>query len=121
MIESEPTRSSKAKPRLALPPCDLGADRQMLLAVINLLLAGYHRIHPDGPVRSAKTEIPVEQWSDDEYIYLETRVPEEATGLELDLNVFDGVIYARFRRSDDVDAGREILAGREGATRGRGE
>jgi len=72
-------------------------DRRTLVYLLNFLLAGFERI--------PKTRIPptnppakwLDQWEDDEYLYLETKIPGEASGLEIDLNVFNGVIYARIR------------------------
>ena len=45
----------------------------------------------------------LDEWSDEQYLYLETRIPDDASGMEIDLNVTNGLIYARIGRRTDEE------------------
>jgi hypothetical protein len=80
------------------PAEDDSPDRRILLRLLSLVMAGYETARsPRMPSRAQPAEW-LERWDDEEYTYLETRIPGEASDLDLDLNVQGGVIFARVRR-----------------------
>ncbi|MGP0062266.1 MAG: hypothetical protein ACLQGP_01525 [Isosphaeraceae bacterium] len=72
-------------------------DRRTLVYLLNFLLASFERIQGKRTPPSTPAAARLDQWEDEEYLYLETAIPGDASGLEIDLNVFNGVIYARIR------------------------
>jgi hypothetical protein len=101
------TRSTNRVRVPASPPPQGAADnpdRRTLLYLLSFLLAGFERIPSTRvPVTTGPAEW-LDQWHDEEYVYLETRIPDDTSGLEIDLHVHDGVIFARIRRRGGDEA-----------------
>ena len=79
-----------------------GGDRNAFLYLIIFLLACLDRMSTESS-SAANTEYQwLDEWSDEHYLYLETRIPDDSSKMEIDLNVINGLIYARIaRRTDD--------------------
>jgi len=101
MIEPEETNLIKPPTPPLVPTSGDGGDRQAFLYLIIFLLACLDRMSTDSS-SAAKTEYPwLDEWSDKEYLYLETHIPDDSSGMEIDLNVINGLIYARIARRTD--------------------
>jgi hypothetical protein len=73
-------------------------DRNAFLNLIIFLQACLDRMSTDNS-SAANTEYQwLDEWSDDDYLYLETRIPADSSGMAIDVNVCDGLIYARIAR-----------------------
>ena len=79
-------------------------DRRILRCLLDFMMAGFETVRPTRMPPKPKPAEWLESWEDEEYTYLEARIPGDASELEIDLNVFNGVIFARIRRrsSDSV-------------------
>ena len=104
MFNSRATERIHVPAAPSIPATAEGPDRRALVYLLDFLLSGFERICR---ARGSPRIPPVEwlsEWEDDEYLYLETRIPGGASGLEIDLNVFNGVIFARIpHRCEDED------------------
>lgn len=84
-------------PPLFPASCEEG-DRNAFLYLITFLLACLDRMNSDDS-SAANTEYKwLDEWSDDDYLYLESRIPDDSCGMAIDVNVGDGLIYARIAR-----------------------
>jgi hypothetical protein len=73
-------------------------DRNAFLNLIIFLQACLDRMSTDNS-SAANTEYQwLDEWSDDDYLYLETRIPADSSGMAIDVNVCDGLIFARIAR-----------------------
>ena len=89
-----------------IPAAVASADRRALLYLLSFLLASFEQLRFSGvPDRTPPVEW-IDRWEDDDYIYLEARIPGDESELRLDLNVEDGVIVARIgQRWDSRETG----------------
>ncbi len=96
---------SQRKEQLGITPTppitaeDDSPDRRTLLYLLSFVLAGVEGIRSTQMTPTPTPTEWLERWDDDEYTYLEARIPGDDSELELDLNVDNGVIFARIRRS----------------------
>jgi hypothetical protein len=80
-----------------LPVAPDHPDRRILRYLLGFLIAGFERFQPSGvPTMTLPAEW-LEDWSDEEYLYLETRITDDTSGLEIDMHLHNGVIFARIR------------------------
>jgi hypothetical protein len=77
---------------------DESPDRKTLLDLLSFVLTGLESIRSLRTTTSTSPGGWLERWDDDDYTYLETRIPGDASELELDVSVSNGVIFARIRR-----------------------
>ena len=73
-------------------------DRRTLLYLLSFVLAGFEWVRSSRMTAKSMPTEWLEHWEDDEYTYLETRIPGDTSELEIDLHVYEGVIFARIRR-----------------------
>jgi hypothetical protein len=107
MIEPNETKLIKAPTPPLVPSSDKGGGRQAFLCIIIFLLACLDRMSTESS-SAANTEYHwLDEWSDEQYIYLETRIPSDSSGMEIDLNVTNGLIYARIARRTDEEPDSE--------------
>ncbi len=120
MFKASATRRAHVPAAPPKPAATDDPDRRTLVYLLNFLLAGFERIPGKRPAPTSPPAEGLDQWEDEEYLYLETTIPGEASGLELDLNVFNGVIYARIRhrREDQGVEGASAAGGDVGAACG---
>jgi hypothetical protein len=85
------------------PAAEASADRRALLYLLSFLLAGFEQIRFSQVADRTPPVEWIDRWEDDDYIYLEARIPGDESGLRLDLNVDDGVILARIAQRWDSD------------------
>src|SRR5262249_48907983 len=79
-------------------------DRRTLLYLLSFLLAGFDQIRASQVPLAAPSPEWLDHWDDENFVYLETRIPRDSSELEIDLNVHDGVIFARVaRRRADME------------------
>jgi hypothetical protein len=107
MVEPNEMDPIKSRTPSVVPNSGASDDRPYLFLTVTLLLGFLARLNSSRASTSAPNTRNkwLEQWSDDEYIYLETTVPEESFELEFDLNVCNGKIFVRIAR---VTGGPEI-------------
>jgi hypothetical protein len=107
MIKPNETKPTKLPIPPLVPASGDGDDRQAFLYLIIFLLACLERIITDR-ASAAKAEYKwLEEWSDEDYFYLETHIPDDSSGMEIDLNVTNGSIYARIARRTDGNMNSE--------------
>jgi hypothetical protein len=107
MIKPNETKVTKLPIPPVVPASGDGDDRQAFLYLIIFLLACLERIITDR-ASAAKAEYKwLEEWSDKDYFYLETNIPDDSSGMEIDLNVTNGSIYARIARRTDGNMNSE--------------
>jgi hypothetical protein len=112
MLNSRAAKRMPVPPDPAGPAIDDDPHRRTLVYLLNFLLAGFERT----PTARIPATVPhaewLDRWEDDQYVYLETSIPGEPSGLELDMNVYNGVIYARIshRREDQGLGGTSTAA-----------
>ncbi len=94
---SKRTRASKADPTSDAAE---SPDRRALIYLLNFLLEGFERISSNGDPPASSPSERLDQWSNDDYMYIETRIPDDLSGLEMDLGLVNGVIFARIRRGE---------------------
>lgn len=88
---SKRTRASKADPTSDAAE---SPDRRALIYLLNFLLEGFERISSNGDPPASSPSERLDQWSNDDYMYIETRIPDDLSGLEMDLGLVNGVIFA---------------------------
>jgi hypothetical protein len=114
MIELDETKPPI--PPLA-PDSGDGGDRLAFFHLIMFLLACLDRMSTDS-CGAPNTEYKwLEEWSDENYLYLETFFPVDSSEMEIDLNVSNGSIYARIARGTSGMRKSEPAAGRTDAFR----
>jgi len=107
MMKLNETKLIKLQIPPLVPASGDGDDRQAFLYLIIFLLACLERIITDR-ASAKKTEYKwLEEWSDEDYFYLETHIPDDSSGMEIDLNVTNGLIYARIARRTDGNMNSE--------------
>jgi hypothetical protein len=101
MLEHEVRIELDAPNPSSVPFPNVGGNRHALLCVVAFLLACLDRVSSDNS--AANTEYQwLDEWSDEDYLYLETLIPDDRSGFEIDLNLNKGSINARIaRRIDD--------------------
>ena len=73
-------------------------DQRALLYLLSFLVAGFDWVRSTRLSAKPTRAGWLEHWEDEEYTYLETRIPGDASELEVNLHVHQGVIFARIRR-----------------------
>jgi hypothetical protein len=107
MMTTCPTDRIQVPESSFLPTAVGDADRRSLLYLLNFVLVGFERIRTS----RLRPEVPfpgwLEHWEDENYLYLETRIPGDTSALEIDLNLHDGVISARIARQREEEESGE--------------
>jgi hypothetical protein len=101
MIEPDETKRIEPPIPPLVPPSGDGGDRQAFFYLIMFLLAGLDRMSTDSSSAANADYDWLEEWSDEKYLYLEALFPDDLSGMEIDLNVSNGTIYARIARRID--------------------
>jgi hypothetical protein len=84
-----------------VPAAIADPDRRTLVYLLSFLLVGFERLSGQPRAPAAAPQPPwLEHWEDDEYLYFETRIPDDASGLEMDLHLHGGLIFARVGQRD---------------------
>jgi hypothetical protein len=73
-------------------------DRRVLHSLMSFLVAGFDWVRSTRKPAKPMPAEWLERWEDEEYTYLESRIPGDTSELEVDLHVYGGVIFARIRR-----------------------
>jgi hypothetical protein len=107
MIKPNETKLTKLPIPPLVPASGDGDDRQAFSYLIIFLLACLERIITDRASAAKPQYKWLEEWSDEDYFYLETHIPDDSSGMEIDLNVTNGLIYARIARTTDGNMNSE--------------
>jgi hypothetical protein len=103
MIEPNKTQLGVPPTLPPVPTSSDGGDRQAFLYLIIFVLACLDRMSTESS-SAANTEYQwLDEWSDEQYLYLETHIPDDSSGMEIDLNVSNGLIYARIARRTEEE------------------
>jgi hypothetical protein len=98
MLRRQRKERGRITPTPPITTEDDSPDRRSLLNLLRIVLAGFERIRSTRIPREPKPSEWLERWDDEEYTYLEARISGGASELEVDLNVYNGLIFARIRR-----------------------